>query len=266
MDMRDMRGMDGRRLPPRNARGEFRRRRSGRRGDRGMPMHEDMRRDMNYTGGRGGYPMRGGDYAQNEMANMDMRGDYRSNNMGDMARRNDYGYDGHYGMHGGRQGGYEPVEFMGYCSGYYGSPEQDYARGGRGRDYGYDMRYGRDYGYPMYEHDYDYGDYGETLSDKELEEWCHKLKSQLSEQEKQMFSKENIMQRAKAMNKPMEGFGEKELEVVVLMLLDDYKKTLGANPDLMVKLAFDWLDDKDSEVKGSEKLALYHDLVSGELD
>jgi hypothetical protein len=158
MDMRDMRGMDGRRLPPRNARGEFRRRRSGRRGDRGMPMHEDMRRDMNYTGGRGGYPMRGGDYAQNEMANMDMRGDYRSNNMGDMARgydRASQGYgdmrmDGHYG----KQGRYEPVEFMGYCSGYYGSPEQDYARGGR-RDYGYDMRYGRDYGY---DYGYDCGD------------------------------------------------------------------------------------------------------------
>lgn len=257
MDMRYMRGMDGRRLPPRNARGEFRRRR---RGDRGMPMHEDMRGDMNYTGGRGGYPMR--DYG-------DMRGDYNY----DMARqgdmRNDYarqgGMDGHYPQ--GQMGGYQPVEFMGYCNGYYGMPEQDYARGGRGRDYGYDMRYGRDYGYPMYEHDYGYGeDYGEKLSDKELEEWCYKLKSKLTEQEKQMFSKEALMQRAKSMGRQMEGFGEKEVEVVALMLLDDYKKTLGANPDLMVKLAFDWLDDKDSEVKGSEKLALYHDLVSGELD
>ena len=264
-----MRGMDGRRLPPRNARGEFRRRRSGRRGDRGMMYHpeHDMRGDMNYTGGRGGYPMRGGDYAQNEMANMDMRGDYRSNNMGDMARRGDYGYDGHYGMHSGRQGGYEPVEFMGYCSGYYGSPEQDYARGGR-RDYGYDMRYGRDYGYPMYEHDYGYGDYGETLSDKELEEWCHKLKSQLSEQEKQMFSKENIMQRAKAMNKPMEGFGEKELEVATLMVFTDYKQTIGNNIDLAIKLAYDWLSDKDVKVKGAEKLAVYYDeiVMGGEDD
>lgn len=265
MDMRNMRGMDGRRLPPRNARGEFRRRRSGRRGDRGMPMHEDMRGDMNYTGGRGGYPMRGGDYAQNEMDYRDMRGDYRSNDMGDMARRGDYGYDGHYGMHGGRQGGYEPVEFMGYCSGYYGSPEQDY---------GYDMRRGgrvrgRDYGYPMYEHDYgyDYGDYGETLSEKELEHWCYKLKSQLSEQEKQMFSKENIMQRAKAMGKPMEGFGEKELEVATLMTFTDYKQTIGNNIDLAVKLAYDWLSDKDVKVKGAEKLAVYYDcIVEGEDD
>jgi hypothetical protein len=222
-----------------------------------MPMHEDMRRDMNYTGGRGGYPMRGGDYAQNQMAYSDMRGDYRGGNMGDMAR-NDYAYDGHYGMHGSRQGGYQPVEFMGYCNGYYGSPEQDYARGGR-----------RDYGYPMYEHDYGYGeDYGSTLSDKELEDWCYKLKSKLTEQEKQLFAKESIMQKVKAMGRQMEGFGEKEIEVVALMLLDDYKKDLGVNPDLMVKLAFDWLDDKDAKIKGAEKLAVYYDeiVMGGEDD
>lgn len=256
-----MRGMDGRRLPPRNARGEFRRRRSGRRGDRGMPMHEDMRRDMNYTGGRGGYPMR--DYG-------DMRGDYNY----DMARqgdmRSDYarqgGYDGHYPQ--GQGSTYYPIQAMGTFEGYYGMPEQDYARGGR-RDYGYDMRYGRDYGYPMYEHDYGYGeDYGETLSDKELEEWCHKLKSKLTEQEKQMFSKEAITQRAKSMGRQMEGFSEKEVEVVALMLLDDYKKSLGTNPELMVKLAFDWLDDKDAKVRGAEKLAVYYDeiVMGGEDD
>jgi hypothetical protein len=187
--------------------------------------------------------------------------------MGDMAR-NDYGYDGHHGgMHGGRAGGYEPVEFMGYCSGYYGSPEQDYGRG-RGRDYGYpmyDMR-GRGRGYD-YGYDYgdDYGDYGETLSDKELEEWCKKLKGKLDEREKQMFSKDALMQKAKAMGKPMEGFGEKELEVVALMLLDDYKKTLGVNPDVMVKLAYDWLNDQDASVKGAQKLAIYYDcIVEGE--
>lgn len=254
---RDMRGMDGRRLPPRNARGEFRRRRS-RRGDRGMPMHEDMRRDMNYTGGRGGYPMR--DYG-------DMRGDYNY----DMARqgdiRSDYarqgGYDGHYPQ--GQGSTYYPIQAMGNFEGYYGMPEQDYARGSR-RDYGYDMRYGRDYGYD-YGYD-DYGDYGETLSDKELEEWCHKLKSQLSEQEKQMFSKEAIMQRAKAMGKPMEGFGEKELEVATLMVFTDYKQTIGNNIDLAIKLAYDWLSDKDVKVKGAEKLAVYYDeiVMGGEDD
>ena len=187
--MRNM--QDGRRLPPRNSRGEFRRRR---RGDRGMQEHYDMRRDMNYSGGRGGRPMRGGDYAENQMSNMDMRGGY------------DYGYD--------------------------------------------------------------YADYGDVLSDHEIEKWCHKLKSNLTEQEKQMFSKEMIMQKAKALGRPMEGFGEKEVEVVAIMLLDDYKKTLGANPDIMVKLAFDWLDDKDAKLKGAEKLAVYYDeiVMGGEDD
>lgn len=296
--MRDMRGMDGRRLPPRNSRGEFRRRR---RGDRGMDyadMRGDMRMrdremdmmrgdgrvirsyptihpqgdygDMNYDmarGGRGGRGGRGrgdrGDYGYDmersgDMREMDYRGDYGDYRGEDM-RRGDYGdmrmRDGH---HMGGRGGYEPVEFMGYCSGYYGAPQSDY---GRGRDYGYgDYRRG-DYGY-------DYGDYGETLSEQELDEWCKKLMSQLDESEKQMFNKDTIMQRAKSMNKPMEGFGEKELYVATIMVYTDYKNSIGKNPDLAIKLAYDWLSDKDVKVKGAQKLAVYFDeiVMGGEDD
>ena len=233
------RGMmyDGRRLPPRNSRGEFRRRR---RGDRGM----DYGYDMRMSDGRviRSYPTihpqtdYGYDMARRDMRPMDYRsGDYRHHEM--MG-------DGNY-MHG-RQSGYEPVEFMGYCQGYYGSPD-DRSRGHR--DYGYD------YGYE------DYGDYGETLSEKELDEWCHKLKSKLDEREKQMFHHDAISQKAKQMGREMKGFGEKELEVVTLMLFDDYKRTLGVNPDIMIKLAFDWLDDQDAHLKGAEKLAVYHDEI-----
>ena len=240
MDMRyEMR--DGRRLPPRNSRGEFRRRRSRR--DRGMDYgsYEDMRRGN-----------RGGDYG-----NYDMRGEMRG--MG--------GMDGHhYHMQGheGQGSTYYPIQAMGTFEGYYGMPEQDYGRGGR--DYGYpmyDMRggYGRDYGYD------DYGDYGETLSEQELEHWCKKLKAQLDEREKQMFSKEMISQKAKQMGKQMEGFGEKELEVATLMVYTDYKQTIGQNPDLAIKLAYDWLTDKDVAVKGAEKLAVYYDeIVQGGKD
>lgn len=235
MDMRNMRGMDGRRLPPRNARGEFRRRR---RGDRGMNYEMDMAR-----GGRGSLANRG-------------RSDYGDYDYGDMRM------DGHYG----RQGGYEPVEFMGYCNGYYGMPEQDYRMGGR-RDYGYDMRYdmrgGRDYGY-----DYDYGDYGETLSEQELEHFNKKLLSQLTEQEKQMLSKEAVMQRAKALNRPMEGFGEKELYTATLMWYTDNKEFFGQNVDFAVKGGYAFLADKDVKVKGAEKLAVYYDeiVMGGEDD
>ena len=252
MDMRYMRGMDGRRLPPRNARGEFRRRRSGRRGDRGMMYHpeHDMRGDMNYTGGRGGYPMR--DYG-------DMRGDYNY----DMARqgdmRNDYarqgGYDGHYPMQQGQGSTYYPIEAMGVFNGYYGMPEQDYARGGR-RDYGYDMRYGRDYGY---DYGYDYGDFGQVLSDEELKEWEHKLLSKLSDQEKQVFSKDAIMQKIKQMGIKMEEFSEKELYVNTLANYTDHKKSIGMNPDLAIKLAYDDFCDDDSKYEGAEWLSVYFD-------
>lgn len=233
----EMRGMDGRRLPPRNSRGEFRRRRSRR--DRGM----DGNYDMNYTGGRGGYPMR------------DM-GDYRGDMNYDMR-----GMDGHHYQGQGQT--YYPIEAMGTFNGYYGMPEQDYARGGR-RDYGMnDYRGGRrDYGYDYgYDYDYTYGDFGEGLTEQELEKWCHKLKSQLDEREKQMFSKENISQRAKQMGKQMEGFGEKELEVATLMIYTDYKQSIGQNLDLAIKLAFDWLNDKDVAVKGAEKIAVYYDCI-----
>ena len=161
---------------------------------------------------------------------------------------------------------------MGTFEGYYGMPEQDYARENR-RDYGYDMRYDmrgnygghREYGY---DYGYDYADYGDTLSEKELDDWCHKLKSQLTEQEKQMFSKEMISQKAKQMGKQMQGFGEKELEVATLMIYTDYKQSIGQNVDLAIKLAYDWLTDKDVKVKGAEKLAVYYDeiVMGGEDD
>jgi hypothetical protein len=211
--------------------------------------YEDMRGDMRMRDGRviRSYPR------------MDYGEDMRRGDMGGDMRR-DYPMDGHY-QHG-RQSGYEPVEFMGYCQGYAGSPDHGDYRGGR--DYGYDMRGGygrRDYGDYGYDYGYPYGDFGEVLSEKELEHWCKKLKENLSEQEKQMFSKEVISQKAKQMGKQMEGFGEKELEVVTLMLLDDYKRTLGANPDTMIKLAFDWLNDQDASLRGAQKLAVYFDEI-----
>ena len=242
-DMRGMRGMDGRRMPPRNSRGEFMSRGRGRRGDRGMD-YDDMRGDMRMRDGRviRSYPRM--DYGE-DMRRGDMRG-------------GDYAMDGHYPQ--GQGATYYPIQAMGTFEGYYGMPEQDYRRG---RDYGYDdMRGRRDYGY---DYGYDYGDYGETLSEKELEHWNKKLMEQLDEREKQMFHKDVIMQKAKQMGKPMEGFGEKELYTATLMVFTDYKHSIGANPDLAVKLAYDWLSDKDVAVKGAEKLAVYYDcIVEGE--
>jgi hypothetical protein len=207
----------------------------------------DMRGDMRMRDGRviRSYPRM--DYGE------DMR---RGGDYGDMRR--DYPMDGHY-QHG-RQSAYEPMEFMGYCQGYAGSPDHGDYRGGR--DYGYDMRGGygrRDYGYD-YGYD-DYGDYGETLSEKELEHWNKKLMEQLDEREKQMFSKESVIQRAKSMGIKMEGFGEKELYTTVLMVISDYKKSIGDNLDLSIKIAVDWLQDQDAAYRGAEKLAMYKDYI-----
>jgi hypothetical protein len=187
---------------------------------------------------------RGGDYAQNQNSNMDMRGGYNSNYVSDMARgygRANQGYDGHHlGMQG--QGmTYYPIEAMGTFNGYYGMGQQDFARQGGRRDMG--------------------GDYGQSLNEKELDHWCKKLKEQLDEREKQMFSKEAISKHAKTIGRQMEGFTEKELEVATLMIYTDYKHSIGQNLDLAVRLAFDWLNDKDASVKGGEKLAVYYDCI-----
>jgi hypothetical protein len=205
---------------------------------------------------------------EHDMARSGRGGDYRSYDM----RGGDYEMRGRDMHHMPREqvGGYQPVEAMGHFSGYYGTPQEDYARGGR-RDYDYDMRgdYAsrgrRDYADYGYDYGYDYGEGSERLSEKELEHWCKKLKEQLDEREKQMFSKEMISQKAKQMGKSMEGFSEKELEVATLMVYTDYKNSIGQNPDLAIKLAFDWLTDKDVAVKGGEKLAVYYDcIVEGE--
>lgn len=173
-----------------------------------------------------------------------------------------YGADGHYPMHGGRTGGYAPVEFMGYCTGYAGE-KQDYGYDMRGRG-GYDMDY-RNRDMRRREYYDDYGDYGETLSDKELDHWAEKLKHELDEQEKQMFHKDIVAQKAQQMGLQMHGFGEKELYVATLMAYTDFKDVIGRTPDMAIRLAYDWLKDDDVAVKGAEKLAVYYDdIVMGD--
>lgn len=164
------------------------------------------------------------------------------------------GMDGHHIPMQGHGMTYYPVEAMGTFNGYYGMNQHDFGRG-QGGQY---LQGGRRR---------DYGDYGETLSEEDLDKWCKKLKEQLDDREKQMFSKEAIMQRAKQTGRPMEGFGAKELEVATLMIYTDYKQSIGQNIDLAVRLAFDWLTDKDVAVKGAEKLAVYYDcIVEGDDD
>ena len=164
------------------------------------------------------------------------------------------GMDGHHLPMQGQGMTYYPIEAMGTFNGYYGMNQHDFGRGQGGQ-------------YSQGGKRRDYGDYGETLSEEELDKWCKKLKEPLDDREKQMFSKEAIMQRAKQTGRSMEDFGAKELEVATLMIYTDYKQSIGQNIDLAVRLAFDWLTDKDVAVKGAEKLAVYYDcIVEGDDD
>ena len=234
--------------------------------DRGMRRGMDYAYDRgDYRGGDYEYDSRRGDRAYSEQDYAGSRRDYESGRQYDMAR-SDYGdmRDMHYGE---RQGNFRPVEAMGYFTGYYGGGE-DYARSGRrdyGYDYNYDMRGRRDYGY-------DYaGDYGEKLTQEELEHWRKKLDKEVGdEQSKHFFKKENIEQKARQMGLEMKHFNAEELAIASYMIYSDYCKSLkpyvGQNMDVFVKMGEEFLNDPDSAVKGGEKLALYFEIVAGEDD
>lgn len=221
----------------------------------------------------------GRDYRGYDMAEYNSRQSDRSYNEQDYERsRRDYEYGGQYDMarmdygnmrgdmhYGERQGNFRPVEAMGYFQGYYGGG-QDYAHGGRSRDYGdynYYMRgRGRDYSY-------DYaGDFGENLTKEELEHWKKRLMEEVEDKDKQFFTRENLSNKARQMGVDMKKFNEDEFMLTALMMYTDYCKTLGtANMDTYLRLAKDWLEDKDVAVKGGEKLAVYYDcIVEGEDD
>lgn len=172
---------------------------------------------------------------------------------------------------------YQPIEVMGRFNGYYGESE-DYAHNGReqnynyGRDYNYNNDYargrGRDYGYMPYYPNYmmDYaGDYGEKLTKEELEQWKHKLLQEVEEKDRPFFTKEQIGQKARQMGVQMKDYNEDELVVATAMVYTDYcktaKKYIGNNMDFYIELARDWLEDKDSSIKGGEKLAIYYDCI-----
>lgn len=273
--MRMMR-RDGRN--PYGSRGGYVTSRRGRRDRAG----EDYARQYATRNDYAEYDTRRSDMAYNEQDMARNRRDYeydRQSDMGyddiDMRRRrnargqymSDRAYENEdYGLHEER--GFIPVEAMGYFTGYYGGGE-DYARGGRrdygDYDYGYDMRGRYDYGY-------DYaGDYGEKLTKDELESFKKKLLKEVDENEKQFFTKERISQKAKQMGVEMKDYNEEELVVATAMVYTDYcktaKKYIGNNMDFYIELARDWLEDKDTAVKGGEKLAIYYDcIVSGEDD
>jgi hypothetical protein len=117
-----------------------------------------------------------------------------------------------------------------------------------------DGHYMRDYGY-------DYAS-SEKLSEEDLKEWYETLCEEVPEQFKSLYKKEHIEQVAKQMNIKFEKFEPMELVVTAVMIATDYPKSVGfADVNRDVAMAKEWLEDKDSNLKGGEKLSAYYDNV-----
>lgn len=234
---------------------------SSRRGRRDRAMSDERRGDMNYGMGYSDYASRGNSRSRGSSNRMDR-------NMGYEMARGDRGmdYDMAYGndSRGSYDGGTRyPFNVMGEFGRYDGNYDMNYDRHYHdpymwGYDMGRDMRYDRAYDYA--------GDYGEKLTKEELEHWDKKLLKQIPERDKNFFTKENIVSRAKAMGVQMDGFSEDELYTTVLAMYTDYCESIGQNYDMYIKLGRDFLMDDDASVKGGEKLAVYYDNIVEEDD
>ena len=176
----------------------------------------------------------------------------------------------------------------------YGA-KSGYVTSRRGRidrnDYDYDMaRDSRDYdmaqnvSYPMYGiggyrpyegdmADYDYArrsgrgrDYYDYASDDMDEEWKEHLKKwseKLKKKDRFNMPKDQVLQNAKQMGVKFEDYNEEEFLTTYYMVLSDYPK-IANEPHTYLALAKDWLEDKDTALKGSEKLcAYYYEIVKG---
>lgn len=210
--------------------------------DRVEDRMRDRRRDRdrrNPYGSRGGYVV------------SDRRRDYDY----DMARGRDYNdydrnrrrYDRDYaGDYSGDRGDYR------YGDGHYD-------------DYDYDMRDRRDYGdYGDYRRDYAEDPY--SISKKDLNDWKRDLiNSDGSKGEH--FPDDKIVMVAKQMGVRFDDYTEKEFAMTANMLYSDYGKTLKSfvpidkEVHLYAALAKDFLEDEDSALEGSEKLAVYYNCV-----
>ena len=121
------------------------------------------------------------------------------------------------------------------------------------RDYEGEYRHS-DYDYEEDE-DYDYAS-GEEEYKKELEKWAHKLK----QNDRFNLNKEEVIRKAKEMQVKFDEFSEEEFYVIYLMHLSDYKNQFN-DPHMYIKMAKDWLMDKDIKVTPSEKVWIYLNYI-----
>ena len=101
-----------------------------------------------------------------------------------------------------------------------------------------------------------------AMDEQELKYFEEKLVKQLEPNARSMFDKQQVIQKAKTMGIKFDNYGEEEFYIVVLMMYTDFGKTLGAGSvDVYVRMAKDWLEDKDSNLKYSDKLFEYLEKI-----
>lgn len=110
--------------------------------------------------------------------------------------------------------------------------------------------------------DYDYG-YDYASEEKEwkehLKKWCEELKRY----DRFNMPKEQVIQNAKQMGIEFDKYNEEEFLTTYYMVMSDYP-SIANEPHTYISLAKDWLEDKDSKLKGSEKLcAYYYEVIKG---
>ena len=194
------------------------------------------------------YDRRRRDYEYEDRRRRDYEYEDRRRNRGDMRLSDDIGTEPEYPYEtDGKQG----VK----GTGPYGIGGRLYSRG---RDYGDDDY--RDYDYEMDGH---HPSGLMHLKKKDFMRWEKNLENADGSQGKH-FSAEHVKKTAEQLGIKYRGFDEKELCMTVNMLYSDYCEVLKAlipqDKELVVytKLAAAWLEDPDSPVEGSEKLALYY--------
>lgn len=126
----------------------------------------------------------------------------------------------------------------------------------RGRDRNY---YGNDY-YNDYR-DYNMNDY--DYESKEWEQHLHRWIERLKQHDKFNLSKEDIIKKARSMGISFDKYNEHELVATYYMIVSDYSSVI-SDPHIALAMAKDFLEDKDSELKGSDKLcAYYYEIIKG---
>lgn len=223
-------------------------------------MNSTLRR-MIMESKRGGRDGRRGrrDYGRGEYSG-EFRGDYESDYGYDdrRGRRRDYGHDDYDDEYerDGRRGvkGTGPYGIGGRL--HY--PRRDYGRD----DYDdYDDEDGRR-GYRR-----DYGDDEDMrLSTRDMDEWKRNLEN-ADGTRGEHFSSSQIKQAMQSLGIRASETDEKDICMTANMIYSDYGKTLSQwipkdkEAMIYVKLAKDFLDDKDAAVHDGEKLAAYYYLI-----